>query len=187
MHLFRFTLILTTLSFLSTIVAAQEWKYEGSKDFSNFSMESWIDAAGNSYHNISETKGGSILGKSLLILDKNGNFNGRVKINSCQSRASLYAFEDDRYLTTDHNCNGDAEPTKDSRVFDHKGNLVLTGDPFTLLKFAAIRTKAGYTVFSQRGFSEKKPLVCLHPSSLTVRFSSFENTKRWSKGERHCP
>lgn len=123
-----------------------------------------MDAAGNSFHNITEftssDKGDDLIRKSLLILDKNGNFNGRVQINSCRNQASLYPFRDDMYLTTDYNCSQNVvHPEKDSRVFDHKGNLVLTGDPFFLNRFAAVKTEEGYTVFSQKMFRATPPLL----------------------------
>ncbi|MBK9013832.1 MAG: hypothetical protein IPM82_06960 [Saprospiraceae bacterium] len=161
MLIYRFSTIVLLSLLLALASQAQEWKYEGSKSKANSASDSWIDAAGNNYHNISTHKNrgssGSIEEKSLLILDKHGNFNGRVQVNSCRNRASLYAFRDDMYLTTDYNCIGAGQATQDSRVFDHKGKLTLTGAPFILHRFATVRTNTGYTIFSQSGFSRPTP------------------------------
>ncbi len=159
----RPALLLLLFPFFCSAVYAQEWKFEGKKSHPNAASDSWIDAAGNSYHNISVDTvvgtSGRLVSKSLLILDKHGHFNGRVQVNSCKNRASLFAFDNGRYLTTDFNCNQSGNSTRDSRVFDHKGNLMLTGEAFTLGEFATVRTKNGYTIFTQSGFSSEKPVM----------------------------
>ncbi len=151
------------LSIFTFSLSAQEWIYEGPKNFPNDASDSWIDDAGNSYHNISRSviqgSAGTLISRSLLILDINGNFNGRVQINSCRNRSSLLPFGDGLYLTNDFNCNESGNFTKDSRVFDHKGNLVLTGEGFSHDHFASVKTNLGYTTFNQSIFKLEEPVL----------------------------
>ncbi|MCC6727440.1 MAG: T9SS type A sorting domain-containing protein [Saprospiraceae bacterium] len=148
----RYTICLLIAAMMATAGTAQEWRYEGPKTNANSAGYSWTDAAGNSYHNISEHRNtgtfGRIHAKSLLVLDKDGNFNGRVQIGGCRSRSLLLPFNEGRYLTNDYDCIGDQSGHLDSRVFDHKGRLLFSGDGFKFSQFTSVMTPNGYTAFS---------------------------------------
>ncbi|MCC6725030.1 MAG: hypothetical protein IT258_11005, partial [Saprospiraceae bacterium] len=144
---------------------AQEWRYEGSKEYMNSVFGgSWLDEQGNSYHNVQLSKltsksASATTGSRLMILDKNGRFKGIVQVSACQSRNPLLPFSGDRLLSLGHNCNVDTAETPDMRLFDKSGKLLIKGPSHDLYKMSTVRTESGYKAFLNNGFHTKKPLL----------------------------
>ncbi len=159
------SLVFLALLILCKSLNAQEWKYEGPVDSRSWASDSWIDENGNSYHNITKGKiskenRGSLVSKHLLILDKNGRFNGVVKVQSCNNRALILPFSEGNFLVNGHNCDKEFFARPDSRVLDRKGNLLLQGEGFAFHNISSyVRTKNGYTVFSKNGIHSTNPTV----------------------------
>ncbi|MCU0346898.1 MAG: T9SS type A sorting domain-containing protein [Saprospiraceae bacterium] len=144
---------------------AQEWRYEGSREYMNSVFGgSWLDEQGNSYHNVQLSKltsksASATTGSRLMILDKNGRFKGIVQVSACQSRNPLLPFSGDRLLSLGHNCNVDTVETPDMRLFDKSGKLLTKGPSHGLFNMSTVRTESGYTAFLKNSFHAPKPVL----------------------------
>lgn len=165
MHLTFTTAFIYLLVLLPFIhVSAQEWTYEGSRDFRNFASDSWVDEYGNSYHNITHTsisknKYGRTDYKYLLILDSNGKFNGMVHIKGCVNRSRILPFANGNFLSVGHNCNPDSTLEPDSRLFDRNGNLLRKGMGFSFSQINYVRTEEGYSLFFRNYLHSTMPTM----------------------------
>lgn len=151
--LFLIVLVSLPTSFAQTI----EWEYELQDELQTTVRNFWIDDDGNGYYNISLTlvqnQSAAVKESFLLKLDPHGRYDGSVYVNQCQSRAPLYPFGKRRFITSGSNCTGDDRPRRqlkvDTRVFNHRGKLIQTGDRFPGFTRGAVFHNEEITFFNK--------------------------------------
>lgn len=164
MNLKHLSIINLAIILSCNLLIGQEWEYLGPTEFRNGTGSSWIDEYGNSYFNIYHTKlsekgAEGIVSTHLLILDKNGKFNGIVKAKDCENRAPIFPFSNGNFLIIGRNCNKKGNEKPDARVLNKKGQVLEQGEGFTFLNSLPIQTKNGFTIFGKNSLRSADPTI----------------------------
>ncbi len=155
LKIFSLFVLTAILLFPSNTTAQQlDWRYEYDTGEPTVPGHFWIDADGNGYFNTVKTNpnypGQFDRSHSLLILNKDGKYNGSVYIKECGRGGHLLPFPNDKYILSGVNCTPDLEWDKQqSYLLNYNGKIIKEGKGFEGNYFSRQVSDNGFTYFSK--------------------------------------